>query len=46
VGLIACDGAPSPMGGLMAQMMGFGAPGAEQPLKVRFDYFNIGNTGN
>jgi hypothetical protein len=44
-GLIACDGAPSPMGGLMAQIMG-GQAEAEQPFKVRFDYFNIGNTGN
>ncbi|MBG0857908.1 MAG: glycoside hydrolase family 3 C-terminal domain-containing protein [Bacteroidales bacterium] len=45
-GLIACDGAPVPMGGMFAQIMDAFAPAPEQPLKVRFDYFNIGNMGN
>jgi hypothetical protein len=45
-GLIACDGARTPMGDLMAQMMGMNAIVADKPFKVRFDYFNIGNTGN
>ena len=45
-GLIACDGAPVPMDGMFAQIMGAFAPAPEQTLKVRFDYFNIGNMGN
>jgi beta-glucosidase len=45
-GLIACDGVSSSMGGMPAMFMDTLAPGARQPFKVRFDYFNIGNMGN
>jgi len=34
------------MGGMLAMFMDTLAPGAQQPFKVRFDYFNIGNMGN
>jgi beta-glucosidase len=45
-GLIACDGASSLMDGMLAMFMDALAPGAQQPFKVSFDYFNISNTGN
>jgi hypothetical protein len=45
-GLIACDGAEIPGGGIMAMMMGAGSSEAEKPLKVKFDYFHIANNGN
>ena len=44
VGLIACDGAKNPNGGLFAQLPA--ASGADKPFKVKFDYFDITNTGN
>jgi beta-glucosidase-like glycosyl hydrolase len=44
-GLITCDGAENPNGGLFAQL-GLNAPDAKKPFKVKYDYFDITNTGN
>jgi hypothetical protein len=46
-GLLACNGEPT-SGGMMnavAEMMGVGDESEVDPLKVRFDYFNITNSG-
>lgn len=43
-GLISCDGAVNPNGGLFAQSGN--AADANKPFKVKYDYFDITNTGN
>ncbi len=44
-GLITFNGADQQVSDMVAQMMGLGGSGEEKPFKVRFDYFNIEDTG-
>ena len=45
-GLIVFDGGQAPANDMVAQMMGINAGDAENPFKVRFNYFHIMNMGN